>query len=332
MKYANPIIHILMALLCVGCGAVGASNTSLTSSAANSQAYSGSLVIVPNSISIAPSGSYQFTAEGGTAPYTFKMYDGGGGVIEGSGVYTAPSTTGNAELEVIDANNLVSYASIVISGSSTTTTTTSTALSITAGSAVTLTEGQEYSFSATGGSGIYNFSLRSGLGSITTAGLYTAPSSSTGTAEIAVADTAGSIYYTNITITTPVSYTPVMVYEYEASSNNFTYSLTANPISGYVYEGPAFQIYSSNIPNSEALYLCTVPTGGPFLSTSATCEGNGTMVSTLGYIYTYAMEGFYPLYRFVSQNGQHYMESTNYSAGAQFGLYPEGVLGYVEME
>lgn len=74
-------------------------------------------------------------------------------------------------------------------------------------SSVTLTEGESYTFTVSGGSGTgYTYSVPAGnQGSVTTSsaqGFYVAPSSFTGTTLLQVTDSAGDTVYANITVST----------------------------------------------------------------------------------------------------------------------------------
>ncbi len=60
------------------------------------------LVISPTSISVYKGSTANFTATGGTPPYTFSLTAGIGGITAG-GLYTAPNTTGGATVRVTDS-------------------------------------------------------------------------------------------------------------------------------------------------------------------------------------------------------------------------------------
>ena len=60
--------------------------------------------IFPSRTALAISLTQPFSAVGGTPPYTFKILPGGaGGSVDGSGIYTAPSVTGQDVIEVTDS-------------------------------------------------------------------------------------------------------------------------------------------------------------------------------------------------------------------------------------
>ena len=154
------------------------------------------LAISPSTYRLVLNETLAFRAEGGVPPYAFYIESGNGSIDELSGVYTAPASTGNSIVTVVDSKGLTAQAGIeIIAGS-----VTSSALAISP-QTISLNAGSSLSFSASGGQTPYSYSLVSGNGSInSTTGLYTA-SSAAGTDTIRVADSAGSTSDAVITIT-----------------------------------------------------------------------------------------------------------------------------------
>jgi hypothetical protein len=63
--------------------------------------------ITPNPVNLVPTQSIQLTAilDGGTAPVTWSINTANGGTITQGGVYTAPSTPGDYEIQVAVTTN-----------------------------------------------------------------------------------------------------------------------------------------------------------------------------------------------------------------------------------
>jgi hypothetical protein len=104
----------------------------------------------------------------------------------------------------------------IVSGCSSTaaTTASSSGTASTTGltispTSVSLTEGEAYSFSTSGGSGSYTYSVMpdgtTSTGTVTSAGYYVAPSGWTGTTYLIVADTEGNQNYATVTVTSSSS-------------------------------------------------------------------------------------------------------------------------------
>lgn len=131
------------------------------------------LQISPSSFYVSYNATQQLTASGGLGPYTFVM-ESGAGTVSASGLYTAPASSGTAQIKLTDSLG---------------TTTNATAnivppLNLTpVGSSVTVNKTRQ--FTASGGVPPYTYSVISG--SINSSGLYTA-GSVTGSQTIRVKD------------------------------------------------------------------------------------------------------------------------------------------------
>lgn len=153
----------------------------------------------PPPLSISPavaqavvSGTVDFHAAGGVPPYAYSVVAGGGTVGAATGLYSAPGAPGTAAVAVTDADGTTRVASITISWPPT------TALSISP--AVAAVEVRHtVSFAAAGGIPPYAYSLAAGGGSISAAGIYTAPSAA-GSAAVTVRDAAGSSSVASVTV------------------------------------------------------------------------------------------------------------------------------------
>ena len=72
------------------------------------------LTLSPSTATVNEGGTYQFSTSGGTAPYTYEVISGVGSINTKTGLYTAPQSTGSASIEVTDAQNEKSYASVTV--------------------------------------------------------------------------------------------------------------------------------------------------------------------------------------------------------------------------
>ncbi len=122
------------------------------------------LVIIPQTVSVPANNNVAFSASGGTAPYSFVM-ESGTGSIDSGGFYTASGSTGTDEVRVTDNFGNSRIATVTI--------TAPQPLNISPSSFIILT-GDNFSFSATGGTPSYTYGMVSGSGSITPVGDYTA--------------------------------------------------------------------------------------------------------------------------------------------------------------
>ena len=143
------------------------------------------LSITPSSLILLAGSNFDFSASGGVAPYTFTKVSGGGSVA-GGGVYTAAGTPGIAVVRVTDSDSPVKTADAVI------TIVNIGPLSI-APTTVTVEQGTSFTFSTSGGTPQYAYSVVSGAGFINNStGEYTA-SSTLGVETIRVSDAASAI-------------------------------------------------------------------------------------------------------------------------------------------
>jgi len=163
------------------------------------------LAISPATVTVPLSGSVIFSATGGQPPYSFSLASGSGTINSGTGLYTAPATTGTASVRVTDAQATHSDAAVNITG-------TAGPLAISPTS-VTMGPGGSLTFVASGGTAPYLFSLTatgSGSPSINSStGAYTA-GASTGTDSVQVQDALSATANATITVTavqTNVDYT-----------------------------------------------------------------------------------------------------------------------------
>lgn len=187
----------------------------------------------------------QFSASGGTPPYSYAISSGGGSIDPSSGLYTAPESTGTAEVSVSDATGISSSATVTIGSGGTSNTLTLNP------DQQTIAPGETLQFSVSGGTAPYTFSIISGGGTVNSqTGLYTAPSTAS-TVEVEVTDSSTptqQIADSVITVGSPASSTsgssgPTTLYPMGAAQSNDT--LSGWPATNATDGNPA-TAYSSN--------------------------------------------------------------------------------------
>lgn len=127
----------------------------------------------------------QFIASGGTPPYKFTL-DSGVGSVDTTGLYSAPSSAGQAIVKVTDAQGTSKEALIIIQ--------VQVALSPTSRK---LNVNSSFQFATTGGTTPYTYVVTSGASTISSNGTFTGASSPE-TATVRVTDSSG--YYANATV------------------------------------------------------------------------------------------------------------------------------------
>ena len=134
--------------------------------------------ISPANATVAPGGTQQFSASGGSGSgFVWSLAAGASGTVSASGLYTASIVAGADTLDVVDS----------LGNKATATITISAALAITP-SNVSLPPLGTQRFTASGGAGIgYVWSVN-GQGSINSTGLYTAGTAGSTTDTISVKD------------------------------------------------------------------------------------------------------------------------------------------------
>lgn len=270
-----------------------------------------------SSSTVAPSGVITVDASGGTEPYTYSIKSGSGSISD-EGLFTAPAFEGETVVSVYDADGNYVYAYISIEYSDEVTLTVSSSTS-------TILPESSLTFTASGGTSPYTFYMKSGSGSITTDGVYTA-SSSEGSATIIVYDADGSYAYGYVTISSTANDDNSIVYRlYNGIEHFYSTDSTEGTSVGYHYEQVAFTVLTTKETNTHPIYRCETK-GLHFISTDIGCEGK-TLEGLYGYIYTSQVSGTIPLYRFFKK--KDHLITTNYSEGSSNGYAYESTLGYV---
>ena len=169
------------------------------------------LDISPVTKALAVTNSFKFTSSGGVEPFTYSVVAGSGS-IDSAGLFVAPGTPESSTVRITDSLGNFSEAVLTINP----------ALTI-GPAAKTLAVNNTFTFPATGGVRPYTFSRVSGNGSISDAGLYTAPGAN-GTDVIRVTDSLGNISDSTLTINPALSISPAATTL--AINNTFDFSLT----------------------------------------------------------------------------------------------------------
>lgn len=293
---------------------------------------------------IAPNASTTIQVTGGFPPYFITSLGGTTiGYVSSTATlglysYRASSTQGSETLQVQDAYGNVQTISIQVSTSG---TSGGGGLSITPG--ITVSSGNTYQLSPTGGTPPYKFTWVAGVGGNPnyggTAGLYSAPYiyGSNQTDTIAIQDSSSPVKTVTVQITITAGSIPgggssqMTIYQlYNSSKQDYLYGTdpSEGTSAGYRLEGPVFTIYSpqSTISGLVPLYRCrTRGAQKHFLSSSSYCDGqfadSDDLVSPnlLGYISYNAVNGFnQPLYQADGANGSKYLVLGGYGSGATF--------------
>ena len=159
---------------------------------------SSSLAITGSASSVVIGGTLQFSATGGTPTYT---YFASAGTINGSGLFTAPETAETVTVYVNDLAGNTASATVTV-----TTSSGSGSLTLTP-SATSITPGQTVTFTASGGSGTYDYWIVTGAGTLSgtsgTSTTYYSSTSDTGSIEVAVHDYSSPELnaYSSVTVT-----------------------------------------------------------------------------------------------------------------------------------
>lgn len=156
------------------------------------------LAIHPSAVTVNVGGDFQFWATGGTPPYAFIVRTGGGSINSSTGEYTAPGSTGAAYVRATDADGSTADSEIRIVAGGALAIVPTTPL---------VEENAYITFSATGGTWPYAFTVSSGAGAIGSAGGVYAADGAIG-ANVATITVTDSVYATASTTLSVVPAAP----------------------------------------------------------------------------------------------------------------------------
>ncbi|MCM2277184.1 MAG: hypothetical protein NDJ89_03845 [Oligoflexia bacterium] len=210
----------------------------------------GPISLSPASTQLVAGGSRTFTASGGVAPYAYSVAAGDGSITAG-GDYTAGASSGSATVRATDSlgnfaeSSISIYQPLAISPTS-----------------KTLSISNSFTFSASGGILPYTFSLVSGEGAMSAAGLYQAPAvQGTGTAQVRVRDSASpqNESVATITITGGLAISPATATVAAGATQSFSATGGVSPVSySAIAGGGSFSGATFTAPSTAAGASVTV--------------------------------------------------------------------------
>lgn len=227
----------------------------------------GALQISPTTQSLGLNATQAFTVTGGVPPISFSRVSGGGS-IDGTGLYTAPSSPGTAKVRATDSLGNTSDANISIYG----------ALGISP-LLQTLAVNNNISFSAGGGIPPYAYSIVSGGGSINAStGYFMAPSSS-GSVTVRVTDSIGSTSNAIVTVNAALQISPTSQLMLVGNTVTFSAIGGVSPLSFSIASG------SGSMNSSTGDYTAPISIGSAVVrvtdSYGNTSDANVTITQTL---------------------------------------------------
>ena len=233
------------------------------------------LTIIPNvgPVYISLGSTYTFSASGGQGAYAFSIAGAAGGTMDAVLGDYIPAATGTETATVTDGAATTSSVSVVVYNPLAISPTT-----------VTMSVNATQTFTATGGclngtncvGGAYTWSVVSGGGSITTAGVFTAPSG-TATCVVQVADSIGNVAQSTVTVVNSLTISPATLRLAVYSTSTFTTILGTSP---YTYS-----VFAGTGTNVGAVYTAPAIVGtGTFRVTDSGTPTPGSSDSTITHV------------------------------------------------
>ncbi len=180
------------------------------------------LTIEPDTLSLNQNESGNFTASGGVPPYSFSIKSGEGSIDAQTGDFTSGSQTGLTVVLLSDSAGLSDEAQIYTLGSG------GEALLLSPQN-LTLLTGSTFSFTASGGTAPYTFTVTSGSGTIDGGtGFYTAPGAAS-TETISLSDSVGGVSTATVNVVSSFS---DVDYEVSALNNTSATTVAGDPLDG----------------------------------------------------------------------------------------------------
>jgi hypothetical protein len=223
-------------------------------------------VITPGATSLAVGQSVTFAGSGGSGSYTYALVSGLG-TLAGA-TYTAPGTPTSATIRLSDTLTGLAVDAVVTVAAPPTLTVTPAASNVLAGSAV--------SFTGSGGSGSYSWSLAAGSGTLagstyTTATAEPSTIRLTDTVTHATADATVVSYFSLTIIPAAISVQVNTTYQFDATGGvpPYAYTVTAGPgsidstglYSAGGAAGPATVQVTDTLANASTAAVTVTPLG-----------------------------------------------------------------------
>lgn len=207
------------------------------------------LEISDATVSVAETNNFTFTASGGVPPYAYSVPLGAGSIGAATGIFTAPGVSVSTTIvRVTDSIGNISDSVV----------TTNPDISIEPSSFTMVTSGTK-TFTASGGSENYSWSMVSGSGSIdAVTGEYTAPVLN-GSAVIRASDSLGNTSTVNITINSSLTISPSTKTVLTNSTRTFT---STGGVPPYTYSVET--VGGGDIHPVTGEYTAAAGAGGPY--------------------------------------------------------------------
>ncbi len=215
-----------------------------------------SLTLTPNSTSLTTNGSLQFRATVSGASNTAVTWSATLGTITSSGMYTAPGTPGTYTVTATSATDSAKSASATV----TVTAPATVSVSVSPASAALVTGGRQQFTATVSGTSNTSVTWTATAGTISSAGLYTAPA------------TAGSYTATATSVADTTKSASASISVAVAMQHQATLSWTASnsPVTGYnVYRGTQaggpYTLLNAGIVTADTFADATVVSGRTYL-------------------------------------------------------------------
>jgi alpha-tubulin suppressor-like RCC1 family protein len=163
----------------------------------------------PTSILVNQTKTFSYT--GGVPAVTLSVVSGGGSINNGTGVYTAPATATTAVIRATDSIGNTSDETLTVTGPLAISPTTAS-----------ITTANTKTFTASGGTGPYTYSVVSGPGTINSSTGVLTPSGTPGTITVRVTDSVAATSNATVTVYAAISLSPVAPSIATDASQTFT--------------------------------------------------------------------------------------------------------------
>lgn len=306
--------------------ATSAADATVSASAAISVTTSAvvSVSLSPVSASLLTGGTQQFTATVSNASNTGVTWTATGGSISGSGFYTAPSSAGSFTVTATSVADTTKSASATI-----TVSVPVVAVGLTPPAASVVVNGSQQFTATVSGSSNTAVTWTATGGSISSSGLYTAPSS-TGTFTVkatSVADNSKSASATVSVTATPVvlvTITPTSASLLTSQTRQFTASVTGTSNTAVTWSANGGSVSSSGLytaPNSGGTFTVTATSAADNTkSASATVTVSAPVQHTVTLSWTASASAVsgYNVYRGTVSGGPYTKANTVLEASSNF--------------